>query len=131
MVPYPQPIPDGAIDLTPIDPGFTRDFDSTLGNAATDTDGFDAMFAGAVNGIADLPDLHAAMDMDLHDAASAMPDVATPWEQSFGDTLAAAVQSGDPDFKQYEVHLSGGNPPTSGGGSGGSGGPGCQGSFYF
>ncbi len=128
MVSYPTPIPDNALDLTPLDPGFSADFDSTLGNAATSTDGFDAMFLDVVNAMAGVPDLVSSMDPDLNDAGAALPDLATPWEGTYGDALTSAIASGDPDFQLYDVHLSGGNPPASGGSGGGGGGGGGTGS---
>jgi len=133
MLAYPQAIPDDAIDLSPIDPGFTRDFDQTLGNAATSTDGFDSMFVDVMNGMATVPDLVSSLGPDLFDAGAAIPDLATPWEKSFSDSLSGAISSGDSDFKQYSVDLAGNSPPTGGGGGTppSGGGPQCQGEQDF
>src|SRR5260370_34573930 len=81
--PLPLPIPAGVLDLTPIDPGFTADFDSTLGNAATPTDGFDSMILHVVNAIADLPALQDSLDSHLLDLGSCSGEVHTHWSQDF------------------------------------------------
>jgi hypothetical protein len=115
---YPQPISPDAINLTPIDPGFSRDFDSTLGNAATDTDGFDVIFHAIQGSTKTSDDCRRQLDRCLAKVGSAFNDLSTPWEQEFSDSLTSTIASGDGDFKAYEVHLAGNNPPTTGGGAG-------------
>src|SRR5713226_321800 len=136
---YPQPLSDDAASLAPIDPGFSRDFDQTLGNAATDTDGFNVIFSAVSGSLKTADDCKRQLDLCLAKVGLAFNDLGTPFEQEFSDSLTTTIQSGDPDFKNYDVHLSGNNPPASGGGgSGGAGGSGgggavtrCDYTIYF
>ncbi len=118
--PFPQIIPDNAFLPSQDDPGFQREFDSTVGNAATNSDGFDLLFLQVAGDLASVPDLISSLDPDILEMSNAFPDLATPWEGDFSNALASAITSGDPDFKQYDVDLTGNTPPASGGGGGGS-----------
>lgn len=110
----PAIIEDTAIDLTPVDPGFKQSFADTVGNAATNTDGFDSIMLQVVTDLATVPDLISSLDPDLNDVGSALPDVSTPWEQTYSGALADAITQGDGDFQQYNVHLTGNTPPAPG-----------------
>jgi hypothetical protein len=111
---YPQPIPDNALDLTPVTPGFTDDFANILGNAATPSDGFDLILSGPIQYVADHPAIMRGLDAELVPLDSTAAELATPFHQDFADTLAGFITQGDGDFQQYNVDLTGNTPPAPG-----------------
>lgn len=121
------PIPDDAVDLTFPAPQYENDFASIVGNAASDSDGFDAIFADASTILTEYPNFAAGLDIAIDLFDSAISGVYTPWEQDFADTITEAILQGDPDFQQFAVDMTGNSPPPAstqpgnpaGGGSGG------------
>jgi hypothetical protein len=114
MLPYPEPIADNAIDLTPAPPEFQQSFADTVGNAGTNTDGFDSIFLQVASDLSGFDNLHSGLDSDLLDIGSAFGDLSTPWEQDFGNTLTNTIAQGQGDFNQFNVDLTGNTPPAPG-----------------
>jgi hypothetical protein len=121
------PIPDDAVDLSFPAPQYENDFASIVGNAATDSDGFDADFNDASAVLIDFPNFLSGLDIALGLLDASMPGVDTPWEQDFTDTLSNSITQGDPDFAAFDVHMTGNSPPPAGTppstGGGGTTGP--------
>lgn len=124
MAIYPTPIKDGALDLTPAPPEFVKSFSDTVGNAATPQDGFDLVLAPADGHLSDSRNFLAGLDLGLSDLGVSQNDLGTDFHADFANHLTATIQSGQPDFDAYSVHLTGNNPtpptptppPTQGGG---------------
>jgi hypothetical protein len=112
MLPYPQPIADNAIDLTPAPPEFQQSFSDTVGDAGTNTDGFDSVFLQVATDLSGFDNLHSGLDSDLLNIGSAFGDLGTPWEQDFGNTLTNTIAQGQGDFNQFNVDLTGNTPPA-------------------
>lgn len=129
-----QRIPDDAVDLAFPAPQYSADFASIVGNAATDSDGFDSDFNDASAVLIDFPNFLAGLDIALGLLDAAMPDVDTPWEQDFSDSLSGSISQGDPDFAAFDVHMTGNSPPPAGSAPGNpTGGAGQQpsGKVYY
>ena len=120
---YPIPIPDNALDVSFPAPQYENDFASIVGDAGTDSDGFETLFLEASQILIDAPVFLAGLDVALNALVTAYPGVTTPWEQDFGDTLANAISQGQPDFDKFSVDLTGNTPPPPGGAPGAGGGP--------
>jgi hypothetical protein len=116
-------IPDDAVDTNFPDPQYENDFAGIVGNAGTDADGFEVLFAEASQILVDGPDFLSSLDVELSAIDAVFSGTIPVFEQDFGDSLAAAITQGDPTFAQYNVHLTGNNPPPQGGGGGGGGTP--------
>lgn len=108
---YPQPIPDDAINLTPARPEFATSFSDIVGNAATDRDGFESIFAVAASALKDVAEMFTALEGHEGDIGTAAQDAASTWEQPFSDSLASTITQGQPDFDQFQVDLTGNSPP--------------------
>lgn len=126
-VPLPlQPIPADAFDTSLPPPQYSSDFASIVGNAASDTDGFEDIFGTLTGHLADAPNFLAGLDSIVEGVGGVGDPAGTPFEQDFADTLASAISHGQGDFDTFDVHLTGNNPPASGG-SGSAGGGACGG----
>jgi hypothetical protein len=79
---------------TPGPPLFQKLTADTLGNAATDSDGFDAQFADLAFQLAGESDGITAMDTDLTAAGFAVGDFSTSTLQPVADSLDAAIKDG-------------------------------------
>jgi hypothetical protein len=110
-----QPIPADAVDLSFPDPQYSNDFREIVGNAASDSDGFDALFNDAALWANTAPDFLAGLDIAIGLAGTSLPDVDKPWEQDFADTVSGSIQQGDPDFQAFGVHMTGNSPPPASG----------------
>jgi hypothetical protein len=109
-----QTIPDGAVDLDFPAPQYENDFDTIVGNAATDSDGFDDLFNTASTITTEYPNFAAGLDIAIDLFDSALPGLDTPWEQDFADTITDAITQGDPDFEQFATDMTGNSPPPAG-----------------
>ncbi len=115
MAGFPTPIPEDALDLTPLPAEFAQSFADIVGNAGTDSDGFLALLDDAANLLRDVPDILVALDGHTADIAGAATDAAAPWESNFSGALADTITGGQPDFDQFAFDLTGNTPPTPGG----------------
>jgi len=116
-------IPDGLIDTRAPAPQYSADFASIVGNAADNSDGFEDIFSVMAGHLADAPNFLTGVDFAVSDLANVGDPMHTPFEQDFADSLHASIAQGQGDFDAFAVHLTGNNPPASGGGGTGSGGP--------
>lgn len=116
-------IPDGLIDTRTPTPQYSADFASIVGNAADNSDGFEDIFSTMAGHLADAPNFTAGIDLAISDLGNVGDPMHTPFEQDFSDSLHASISQGQGDFDAFAVHLTGNNPPASGGGGTGSGGP--------
>ncbi len=123
-----QPIPDGAVDLNFPAPQYENDFADIVGNAATDSDGFDALFEEASVFVAGFLDFLAGLDITLDLLGQYLAYADIPWEQDFSDALGEVITQGDPDFEQFATDMTANSPPPAGtqpgnpsGGGGGGG----------
>lgn len=117
-----QTIPENAFDTSLPPPQYSADFASIVGNAASDTDGFEDIFNTLAGHLADAPNFLTGLD-SVGDGLGAAGDPAgIPFEQDFSDSLASSISAGQGDFDTFAVHLTGNNPPPGGGGSGSGGG---------
>ncbi len=115
---FPAPlltIPDDAIDFGFTPPQYENDFAQIVGNAATDSDGFDALFSDASSILTTFPDFATGLDLAIAAMDAAIPEIDVPWEQDFSDTITGAITQGDPDFQQFAVDMTGNSPPPASG----------------
>lgn len=117
-----QPIPLNAFDTSVPPPQYSVDFASIVGNAVSDSDGFETIFSEIAGHLADAPNFLTGLDSIVDGLAGAGDPAEIPFEQDFSDTLASAISAGQGDFDTFAVHLTGGNPPPGGGGGGTGGG---------
>ena len=108
-----QLIPDGAVDLSFPPPQYENDFASIVGNAATDSDGFDSLYLEAMSILSEYPLFAVGLDIALGLIDSSLPDVDIPWEEDFASTLGSFITQGDPDFAQFNVDMTGNSPPPA------------------
>jgi hypothetical protein len=112
MAIYPQPIPQGAIDLTPARPEFQQSFADTMGNAGDDSDGFDSIIAPIFQHIADGLGFLAALDSGLLDIGVSTNDLGTPFHADAEASLVSALQGGQGAFDSFNGDLNGQPTPA-------------------
>lgn len=117
-----QTIPENAFDTSLPPPQYSADFASIVGNAASDTDGFEEIFSTLAGHLADAPNFLTGLDSVVDGLGAAGDPAGIPFEQDFSDSLASSISAGQGDFDTFAVHLTGNNPPAGGGGSGSGGG---------
>ena len=96
MATFPQLIPDGAIDTTIPPDEFEQSFADTLGNAATDADGFPALFNDAALALDGFSSVLSALDGFAADLSAAVAPLDSVLEQDALDALNSAISTGDP-----------------------------------
>lgn len=93
---YPAIIAPDALDLSPAPAEFQQSFADIVGNAATDTDGFETLFSLLASHVGDTAGFLAGFDSDLFEIGTAASNFDIPIEQDALDAHAAALASGQP-----------------------------------
>jgi len=119
-----QPIPPDAVDLNFAPPQYSNIFAETVGNAVTESDGWQVIFDDASQVLSTWPDFLTSLDLDLTVIDSILGEVDQIWEQDFAESLGGAISSGQSDFNSYAVALQNNTPPAPTAAPGGSGGGG-------
>jgi hypothetical protein len=130
------PIPSDAVDVNFPPPQYEADFAATVGNAVTDSDGWDALLQPLSDFVGSLPSFLSGLDLSLSAMSAAFGGVDQVWEQDFSSALSSAISSGQSAFDKVDVALTSNTPPAPGtppaGASGGaSGSSGCEQDIYF
>jgi hypothetical protein len=110
---YPVPIPHGAIDLKPAPSEFQRSFANTVGNAATNRDGFETLIAPTAAHLANSRAFLTGFDSDLRAIGALPAELDGRFHRDFENSLAATIKAGQADFDKFDVHLTGKNPPAT------------------
>jgi hypothetical protein len=107
---FPQLVAADAIDTTVPPDEFQQSFADTLGNAATDSDGFDALFNDSALALNGVDTVLSALDGHAADLSAALDALSLPLEQDALDALNNAISVGEPLLAAVSTTLPG--PPT-------------------
>jgi len=99
-------IPDDAFDTTVPDPQYGKDFNDTVGDAGTDTDGFNDLINPIVDYGNTSPDVLAALDTHLTELDGVTPGLSETIEQEAVDNYNAAITNGQAGVDDFQ------NAPT-------------------
>jgi hypothetical protein len=100
---YPQVIADGAVDLTPGSPEFAQSFQDTVGDAGTDTDGFETIFSALTDYSNTGPAVLSEMDSHLTELDGQAPGLGVAIEAEAVQAHTDAITTGQPHIDAFNA----------------------------
>ena len=105
-----EPLPATAWVLPVEPPEFVREFASTMGDAATERDGFDSAFAAAASGLANMRHFAPLLDQDLAAEARARQGVVADLDSPLAREHTTLDAQGSADLDRLLGYIQGTQP---------------------